>query len=124
MMLRRLAVQRKNMDLVNLDEEEEFFKNPTEFQTNQSEHDNHNTNQSELGTQNCNQSQDATEGNHDNDLGSNPIKTAAWGEGDTDENTVNSHELNKIYRKNNTDIFDEEFYEQSGELEENQPKEP
>ena len=113
MMLRRVSEQRKNMDLVDLEEEQEWFKNPEEFKSNQSQGDNQHINQSELENQNINQSQsdnqndNQSEDYHDNNLVSNPIKTAAaWGgEGD-------SHELSAIYRRCNTDIFDEELVDE------------
>ena len=121
MMLRRVSEQRKNMDLVDLEEEQEWLKNPEEFKSNQSQGDNEHINQTEHENQNINQSQsdnqndNQSEDNHDNNLLSNPIKTAAaWGgEGDS---LGDSHELSAIYRRCNTDIFDEEFAdEQSSE---------
>ena len=120
MMLRRVAAQRKNMDLVDLEEEEEFFKNPTDFQPqlnsqsqledeNQSELFTQTDSQSELITQSDNQSEVSSQDDHDN-LIPKPIKAAAWGDGEE------GNELLDIYRRNNTDIFDEEHSnEQSSE---------
>ena len=125
MMLRRVAAQRKNMDLVDLGEEEEFFNNPTEFKPqlngqsqledeNQSElFTTQSDSQSGLITQSDNQSEVSLQDDHDN-LIPKPIQAAAWGKGvEGDEQT---NELLDIYRRNNTDIFDEEHSnEQSSE---------
>ena len=125
MMLRRVAAQRKNMDLVDLEEEEEFFNNPTEFKPqlngqsqledeNQSElFTTQSDSQSGLITQSDNQSEVSLQDDHDN-LNPKPIKTAAWGKGEEGDEQTN--ELLDIYRRNNTDIFDEEHSnEQSSE---------
>ena len=112
------------MDLVDLEEEEEFFKNPADFQpqlNGQSQLEDESQpklftqtdSQSGLITQSDNQSEVSSQNDHDN-LIPKPIKAAAWGTGEQGDEQTN--ELLDIYRRNNTDIFDEEHSnEQSSE---------